>query len=217
MTEPPPTARKASGLKGLAHSTASRILRSGQLAAAREEDERDARAVLGLHPRLVEDPEVDAFSGQCLSGLLHGRQLVDRLVRHDADALGAHVPEVHADLTSDAGAEADGGGGQLEGVFLELGVVLWRGIPTHGMVWPVVVVMVARVGMAWTRGRMSELDRPQQVHCPGRSLRLLPSARRAVWGETRGSTYTRNYTNSRRHDGKWWFSCISQKQQQKNP
>lgn len=63
-------------------------------------------------------------------------------------------------------AEADGTGSQLKGIFLELGVILGSGVAPYSRMWPVVVIMVlAWVGMAWTRRRVGELDGPEQVDC----------------------------------------------------
>lgn len=109
------------------------------------------RAILWLDPRLVKDFEINALVGQCLTDLLHGCQLVDCLICNDADPLGAHVLEVHAHFPRNAGSEADGRSSHLEGVLLELRVILRGGIAPHSSVWTMpVIMMVAGIGVART-------------------------------------------------------------------
>lgn len=109
------------------------------------------RAILRFDSCLVEDFEVDALAGQCLTDLFHGRQLVDCLVGDNADPLGAHVLEVHADLMSDARSESDGRGRHLEGILLELRAVLRGGISADSSIQTVsVMMMVTWVGVAGT-------------------------------------------------------------------
>lgn len=125
------------------------------------------RAILWLDSCLVEDFEVDALVGQCLSNLFHGRQLVDSFIGDNADPLGAHVLEIHADFARDARSESDGRGRHLEGVLLELRAVLGGCIAAYSSMRTVsVIMMVTRVGVAGTRRRMCELDGPEQIHCP---------------------------------------------------
>lgn len=89
--------------------------------------------------------------GQCLADLFHGRQLVDSLVSDNADPLGAHVLEVHADFACDARPESDGRGSHLKGILLELGTVLGGCIAAYSsMRAAAVVMMVAWVGVAGT-------------------------------------------------------------------
>lgn len=109
--------------------------------------------------------------------MLHGFELVDGLVRHDAHPLDVHVLQVHADLLSGARPEADRGSSHLKGVFLELRLVVGRRIATprllvgelgHGRRH--MVVVMARVGVTWTVWRMRVLHCPQEVCRPGSFL-----------------------------------------------
>lgn len=121
------------------------------LALRKGEPGRGLRAVLGFDSCLVEDFEVDALVGQCLTNLLHGRQLIDGLVGDDADALGAHVLKVHADLARDAGSETDGRSSHLKGILLELGTILRGCIAAYSRMWTTaVVVMVPWIRVAGT-------------------------------------------------------------------
>lgn len=141
------------------------------LVFAEEEMGQGLRAILWLDPCLVEDFKVDALVGQCLSNLFHSRQFVDSLVSNDTDPLGAHVLEVHADFARYARSESDGRGSHLKGILLELRAVLRGCIAAYSSMWAVsMVMMVTRVGVAWTRRRMSELNGPEQIHCPRGSL-----------------------------------------------
>lgn len=131
----------------------------------------DARVILGLDPSAVEDGVVDVLLAESSTDLLHGPELVDRAVGHDGHVLGAHVLEVHADLASDAVAETDGRRGHLKGVLLERRLLLGRGIAALGLAGVgrgsvLVVVMVVRVGVAWTRRRMGVLDGPEKAYSP---------------------------------------------------
>ena len=128
MTDPPPTARKASAWYGFANSIASFILRQVSPHRPYPADLRgDSRAILRLHSRPIKHLIRNALPLQALTDLLHGIQLRDRLVRHDHDLFSAHVLEVHADFLGAAGAEADGAGSHLERVLL-----LLRGIERGG-------------------------------------------------------------------------------------
>ena len=130
---------------------------------------RYVRAVLGLDACLVKDLVVYALPVQALTHLLHGKEAVDRLVGDDGDALGGQVLEVHAHLLGGAEAEADRRGGHLEGILL-LGCYVGRdrvvsprrpaGTRDDG---GEAIAVAAGVGMAWTRGRVGELDRPQET------------------------------------------------------
>lgn len=159
-----------------------------------------SRAVLGLDPGVVEDAEVHTFSRQRVADLIHGRQLVHGLIRDDADPLGAHVLQVHADLAGCAVAKADGGGSHLEGVLLELRVILRSGITPHGGTRPtVVVVMMGWVRVAWARGRVGELHSPEQIHCPRRGLGEESISIISLWAWCYTRTHAGYYSNGRRH------------------
>lgn len=124
--------------------------------------------VLGLDLDVLEDLEADALACETLTNLAHGVELVDRGVGDNADPLGAQVLEVHADLLGDAGAEADGRGGHLEGVLLLLGGH-GRGIASRGILEigdeAGLGLVIAGVRVAGARGRMGVLDGAQQAGC----------------------------------------------------
>ena len=78
----------------------------------------DERVILGFDTSLVKHLEGDSLPRESLPDLSHGVELVDCFVGDDGHALGMHVGQVHADFLGDAWAEADGGGGHFEGIFL---------------------------------------------------------------------------------------------------
>lgn len=182
MTEPPPTARKASGWYGRTQLIASLILehqpsQSPSPAKKNGITKKDSsRAVLWLNSHVGEDFEANAFPRETFSHLSHGIQLVHSSVCHHGNFLGPQVSEVHANLLRDAGTESNGRGCHLKGVLLQLlPCRCWRGIfPAPCFANPRYNrrerLMMAWVRMTWTRRRMCILNGSKQARRPLGSL-----------------------------------------------
>ena len=105
MAEPPPTATMPSMAcpRGEGDRVVERLV--GRL---------DAHAVVDARPRRLR-------ASSDSSTVVQRRQAGDDRVGDHQRAAHAEVGQVHADLAGDAGAEADAGGGHLEGVFVRHG------------------------------------------------------------------------------------------------
>lgn len=111
------------------------------------------RVILGLNPCLAEDLVRNTFPLQALDDLLHSIQLQHRRVGHDKNFLRSQMSEIHSNLFRATRSKTDGRCGHFECIFFLLAQVDWgrqRSYAASIRVLNVVVVMVARIGMART-------------------------------------------------------------------
>jgi len=127
------------------------------------------RTILRLHPHFIKHRELDSLLRQRLHDLLHRVQLAHIGIRHDAHLLRAQVLQVHPDLLGRAGTEPDARRRHLEGVLLLAGRVDGgREVPPDMVQRLLLLVMVvARVGVAGAGGRVGELHGAEEVEGPG--------------------------------------------------
>lgn len=126
------------------------------------------RAVFWFYPHVRVDFVVDAFAIEALPDLSHGIELVHGLVSDNTDSFRAQVLEIHANFLGGTSTEPDGGRRHFKGILLEVRIRR-RGIATTSSVLSVgegggrTPVVVARIGVAWTRWRMSVLDGAEEA------------------------------------------------------
>ena len=118
MTEPPPTAKKASAPYGFAKAIASFILSNCQLGS--ESSPFDSRVILGFYSNLVIDRKPDSLLRELLYYYLHRAQLRYRRICDNTHFLRAHVFEVHPHFPCASWTEPYTRCTQLESIFLLL-------------------------------------------------------------------------------------------------
>jgi hypothetical protein len=126
MTLPPPTARNASPLRGLAQSIASLILEVQSVSVPQGILRLDSRVILRLYSGVAVDLIRNALPLQALDNLLHSIKLQHSRVRNHQDFLRTQVSEIHPDFFRATRSETNGRCGHFKSVLFLLAQVGWR-------------------------------------------------------------------------------------------